>query len=41
VTAFINLLQRSETQLGVLADERVAGDEIPVPPVRVAVADPA
>ena len=36
VTAFINLLQRSETQLGVLADERVAGDEIPVPPDRVA-----
>ena len=30
VSAFINLLRRSETQLGILADERAAGDEIPV-----------
>jgi putative nucleotidyltransferase with HDIG domain len=31
VTAFINLLRRSETQLGILADERTAADEIAHP----------
>jgi len=41
VTGFINLLRRSETQLGALADERAAGDEIPVPANKAAVADPA
>jgi len=41
VTGFINLLRRSETQLGALADERAAGDEIRVPANKAAVADPA
>ena len=35
VKGFIDLLQRSDMQLGVLADEGGAGDEVPVPANRV------